>query len=75
MKRYLMTGLMAFICTAALEAEACTVMLVTKGASADSSVIISHTNDGLDQILILYILKLEISDLMLKDLSIRRQRP
>lgn len=29
-----------------LNAESCTVMLVTKGASADGSVIVSHSNDG-----------------------------
>ncbi len=27
-------------------AEACTVMMVTKGASEDGSVIVSHSNDG-----------------------------
>lgn len=29
-----------------IDAEACTIMLVTKGASTDGSVFVSHSNDG-----------------------------
>ncbi|WP_426910640.1 C69 family dipeptidase, partial [Ralstonia pseudosolanacearum] len=29
-----------------VDASACTIMLVTKGASADGSVFVTHTNDG-----------------------------
>lgn len=29
-----------------VDAEACTIMLVTKGASTDGSVFVSHSNDG-----------------------------
>ncbi len=41
----LLTALVLLSLTAA-SAEACTVMLVTKGASEDGTVIVSHSNDG-----------------------------
>jgi len=48
MKRFLAkltVGLTALSLTA-VDVEACTIMLVTKGASADGSVIVSHSDDG-----------------------------
>lgn len=46
MKKFLATICAAALSIMSVDAEACTIMLVTKGASTDGSVFVGHSNDG-----------------------------